>query len=184
MSLHCYMCVLILLYVFLYCYVCVLMLLYVYPHTAIYVSSCCHVCVFRLLYIKMSGSGYMCVLILLHMCPIYVSSYCYIYVSSYCYTCECAQAHWTLFVSSYCCICVLILLYMCLHTATYASALRHTGRESCMRTRIYCIATYVLYIRVLIYVSSYWAHAEHVLLYIRVLILLYVRSGTLDVSPV
>ena len=150
-------------YVSLHCYMCVLILLYVCPHTAKYVTSYCYIRVLMLPRMCLQtaiyqhvGLWYMCVLILLYMCPIHVSSYCYIYVSSYCYTCECAQAHWTLCVSSYCCMCFLILLYMCLHTATFASALRHTGRESCMRTRIYSMNCYMYalytcpYIRVLI----------------------------------
>ena len=54
-------------YVSSYCYVCVLMLLYMWPHTAVHVSSCCYVC--GLILLCVSSCCYKCGLILLYMCP-------------------------------------------------------------------------------------------------------------------
>ena len=131
-------------FVSLYCYLCVLMLLYVCPHTAMYVSSCCHwalrVCwtgdfssVYSLCICMCPHTGIYLCMCPLYMCPhtpiyahttIYVSSYCYL---SVCVLCMCTLIcvfillnvcpHTATEVSSCCCMCVLILLCMCPHTA-------------------------------------------------------------------
>jgi hypothetical protein len=125
------------------CYMCVLILLYMYmcPHTATYVSHTAVSDALQLFAVFMLyvSSCYMCVLIpcvsSCHMCvlTLCVSSYCYmcIYVSSYCCifvsycrirrtrTLCCAD---TIYVSSCCYVYVLILLHRCPHTAIHVSS--------------------------------------------------------------